>query len=65
VLISDLNLSCETHTPLLQDRDERKRKYNSFVSSEVTPEEMEAYRMKKRNFEDPMGNISSDKLMDE
>ena len=47
-----------------QDKDGRKRKYNSFVSSEVTPEEMEAYRMKKGNFEDPMSKLSSDVLLD-
>ncbi|KAJ3410420.1 mRNA splicing protein [Chytridiales sp. JEL 0842] len=34
-----------------------KRKYNSFESNvEVTEEELEAYRMKRANFEDPMAN---------
>ena len=40
------------------DLDDKKRKYNSFVSSEVTPEEMEAYRMRKGNdFNDPMAKF--------
>ena len=30
-----------------EDRDDRKRKYNSMKTSDVTEEEMEAYRMKK------------------
>lgn len=48
-----------------EERDDRKRKYNSMVSSDVTAEEMEAYRMMKNKAEDPMANISSDKLIDE
>ena len=43
--------------------DDRKRKYNSFVSTEVTAEEMEAYRMKKNRSEDPMAKISSDDIL--
>lgn len=35
-------------------RDERKRKYNVKYDNEVTPEEMEAYRMKKVHHDDPM-----------
>ncbi|XP_019189190.1 PREDICTED: pre-mRNA-splicing factor SLU7-like [Ipomoea nil] len=34
--------------------DERKRKYNVKYDNEVTPEEMEAYRMKKIHHDDPM-----------
>ena len=36
--------------------DERKRPYNSLRGDyhEVTEEEMEAYRMKRRNVDDPM-----------
>ncbi|KAG5187616.1 Pre-mRNA splicing Prp18-interacting factor-domain-containing protein [Tribonema minus] len=45
--------------------DDRKRKYNSFQTSDVTVEEMEAYRMRKRHGEDPMANISSDTLLEE
>lgn len=39
--------------------DERKRQYNSLSgdSYEVTEEEMEAYRMKKVKFDDPMRNF--------
>ena len=37
---------------------DRKRKYNSLGSCEVTEEEMEAYRMKKtRGADDPMANM--------
>ena len=43
------------------EKDDRKRKYNSGGTSEVTPEEMEAYhRLKKRDdtgdMADPMAN---------
>nr|XP_016506297.1 PREDICTED: pre-mRNA-splicing factor SLU7-like [Nicotiana tabacum] len=37
-----------------EERDERKRKYNVKYNDEVTPEEMEAYRMKKVLHDDPM-----------
>ncbi|XP_057958788.1 pre-mRNA-splicing factor SLU7-A-like [Malania oleifera] len=37
-----------------EDKDERKRKYNVRWNDEVTPEEMEAYRMKKIHHDDPM-----------
>ena len=40
------------------EADDKKRKYNSMTSYEVTPEEMEAYRMKKTNdFNDPMAKF--------
>ena len=43
------------------EQDDKKRKYNSFTSVEVTPEEMEAYRMRKGNdFNDPMAKFQSD-----
>jgi len=38
------------------ERDERKRKYNSLASDDVTAEEMEAYRIKKVRADDPMAN---------
>ncbi|XAR56547.1 hypothetical protein NMG60_11037079 [Bertholletia excelsa] len=37
-----------------EEKDERKRKYNVKYNDEVTPEEMEAYRMKKIHHDDPM-----------
>ncbi|GMH20884.1 hypothetical protein Nepgr_022726 [Nepenthes gracilis] len=37
-----------------EERDERKRKYNVKWNDEVTPEDMEAYRMKKIHHDDPM-----------
>ena len=37
-----------------EEKDERKRKYNVNYNDEVTPEEMEAYRMKKIHHDDPM-----------
>ncbi|XP_040373553.1 pre-mRNA-splicing factor SLU7-A isoform X1 [Rosa chinensis] len=37
-----------------EEKDERKRKYNVTWNDEVTPEEMEAYRMKKVHHDDPM-----------
>jgi hypothetical protein len=41
------------------EQDDKKRKYNSFTSVEVTPEEMEAYRMRKANdFNDPMAKFA-------
>ena len=52
------------------EADEKKRKYNSFASSEVTAEEMEAYRMmKSNNMNDPMakfatGSGMSDAILD-
>jgi pre-mRNA-processing factor SLU7 len=39
---------------LREEKDERKRKYNVTYSNDVTQEEMEAYRMKKVHFDDPM-----------
>jgi pre-mRNA-processing factor SLU7 len=39
---------------LREEKDERKRKYNVTYSNEVTQEDMEAYRMKKVHFDDPM-----------
>ncbi|KAJ1446572.1 Pre-mRNA splicing Prp18-interacting factor-domain-containing protein [Pelagophyceae sp. CCMP2097] len=37
--------------------DDRKRKYNSSESTEVTPEDMEAYRRSKINSNDPMAKF--------
>ncbi|KAJ8440810.1 hypothetical protein Cgig2_000698 [Carnegiea gigantea] len=37
-----------------EEKDERKRKYNVTYNDEVSPEEMEAYRMKKIHHDDPM-----------
>lgn len=37
-----------------EEKDERKRKYNVRYNDEVTTEDMEAYRMKKVHFDDPM-----------
>lgn len=37
-----------------EEKNERKRKYNVKYNYEVTPEEMEAYRMKKVHHDDPM-----------
>eukprot|EP00897_Mesotaenium_endlicherianum_P007392 jgi/Mesen1/6681/ME000343S05847 len=38
----------------LVEKDERKRKYNVTHSNDVTAEEMEAYRMTKVHYDDPM-----------
>lgn len=42
--------------------DDRKRKYNSMsgASDQVTAEELEAYRLKRANAEDPMANFKDD-----
>ncbi|CAM9162421.1 unnamed protein product [Ectocarpus sp. 4 AP-2014] len=45
--------------------DDRKRKYNSMTSSDVTKEDMEAYRLTKANNDDPLANLSSDVLLEE
>ncbi|KAI5066200.1 hypothetical protein GOP47_0018824 [Adiantum capillus-veneris] len=37
-----------------EEKDERKRKYNVTWNDQVTVEDMEAYRMKKVHFDDPM-----------
>ncbi|MED6136600.1 hypothetical protein PIB30_057525 [Stylosanthes scabra] len=37
-----------------EEKDERKRKYNVRWNDEVTPEDMEAYRMKRVHHDDPM-----------
>ncbi|KAK9704838.1 hypothetical protein RND81_07G014200 [Saponaria officinalis] len=37
-----------------EETDERKRKFNVKYDNDVTPEEMEAYRMKRVHHEDPM-----------
>ena len=47
------------------ETDDRKRKFNSMQSSEVTKEDMEAYRLIRSHGEDPMAKISSDKLLEE
>lgn len=40
------------------ETDERKRKYNSLAGGEeVTPEEMEAYRMTRMRADDPMAKM--------
>jgi len=39
--------------------DDKKRKYNSFQTTEVTPEEMEAYRRTKASKDDPMAKFLS------
>jgi pre-mRNA-processing factor SLU7 len=45
------------------ERDERKRGYNSLAGQEVevTPEEMEAYRIKKSRGDDPLAFIDKEK----
>lgn len=40
-----------------EERDERKRKYNVSWNDEVTPEDMEAYRMTRVHHDDPMKNF--------
>ncbi|EOA18098.1 hypothetical protein CARUB_v10006554mg [Capsella rubella] len=40
-----------------EDKNERKRKYNVEYTNDVTPEEMEAYRMKRVHHEDPMKDL--------
>ncbi|KAH0943144.1 hypothetical protein HID58_002781 [Brassica napus] len=40
-----------------EEKDERKRKYNVQWNDQVTPEEMEAYRMKRIHEDDPMKNL--------
>jgi len=45
--------------------DDKKRKYNSMTSFEVTPEEMEAYRMRKTDdLNDPMAKLNSEELLE-
>ena len=45
--------------------DARKRNYNSLNTEvSVTEEEMEAYRLRKDRGDDPMAQISSEKLLD-
>lgn len=44
------------------EEDDRKRKYNSMQTSDVTLEDLEAYRMTKPRWDDPMANFKeSDK----
>ena len=47
------------------DDDDRKRTYNSMKSTDVTVEDIEAYRRTRQKADDPMANISSDTLLDE
>lgn len=47
-----------------EEADDKKRKYNSMNSTEVSQEEMEAWRMKRTHHNDPMANISSETLLD-
>ena len=42
------------------EADDRKRKFNSMSTTEVSKEEMEAYKMSKRVAEDPMANFKDD-----
>lgn len=47
------------------EADDKKRKYNSMATTEVTPEEIEAWRIKRGNAADPMKDIlTSDTLLD-
>eukprot|EP00903_Cladosiphon_okamuranus_P019680 g18086.t1 len=48
-----------------EEVDDRKRKYNSMTSTDVTKEDMEAYRLTKAYNDDPLANLSSDVLLDE
>ena len=44
-----------THNRAAVESDDRKRKFNSLAGTEeVTPEEMEAYRMSRNRCDDPM-----------
>jgi len=53
------------HARTQKGKKGQKRKYNSEESSEVSQEEMEAYRMKKARTDDPMAAmLGSDKLLD-
>ena len=48
------------------EKDDRKRKYNSAAnnSHEVTKEDYEAHKLKRRHFEDPMNKfLDDDKLL--
>jgi hypothetical protein len=47
-----------------EELDDKKRKYNSMQSYEVSAEEMEAYRLAKPNTADPMFKIAEDELLD-
>ena len=40
------------------EADERKRKYNSMSTTDVTEEEMEAYMLKKNRGDDPLAGLS-------
>lgn len=53
-LIKALEDEENLHNEDASERDDRKRKYNSAVSSEVTEEEMEAYMLKKKRQDDPL-----------
>jgi pre-mRNA-processing factor SLU7 len=46
-----------------EERDDRKRKYNSLAGQdvEVTPEEMEAHRLRKQRADDPLSFIDREK----
>ena len=49
---------------LNQFNDEKNRKYNSVkgTNDAVTLEDIEAYRLTQRRFEDPMNNNNSNKF---
>uniref|UniRef100_A0A7S2SN22 Pre-mRNA-splicing factor SLU7 n=2 Tax=Rhizochromulina marina TaxID=1034831 RepID=A0A7S2SN22_9STRA len=47
-----------------EEADDKKRKYNSMDTYEVTKEEMEAYRLTKGNTADPMFNVAEGELLD-
>ncbi len=51
----------EEHRQSYVEKDERKRGYNSLSADSyaVTEEEMEAYMLKKKRFDDPMRNFVS------
>lgn len=47
----------------LNNADDRKRGYNSMSAVEITPEDMEAYRLKKSKREDPMAHLTADEVL--
>ncbi|KAK7344048.1 hypothetical protein VNO77_13271 [Canavalia gladiata] len=53
-LVLDQKKLAEALKKKREEKDERKRKYNVRWNDEITPEEVEAYRMKKIHHDDPM-----------
>ena len=47
-----------------EEADDKKRKYNSMDTYEVSKEDMEAYRLTKGNTADPMFNVPDGELLD-